>query len=79
VRRTAAATALTLLAATMVLAAAAPSPAPVLPPAFQLVDYPTGQAANNLTDFAWLEDGGLLTNGTDGTITFCRPAAPRGS
>ena len=69
-RRTAAATALTLLAATILLAIASPAPAPVLPPAFQLVDYPTGQAPNNLTDYAWLEDGGLLTNGTDGTITF---------
>ncbi len=77
-RRTAAASVLLLVAATTVLAVASPAPAPVLPPAFQLVDYPTGQAANNLTDFAWLEDGALLTSGTDGTITFV-PAggAPR--
>ena len=77
-RRTAMITAFTLLVATLVLAIASPAPAPVLPPAFQLVDHPTGQAPNNLTDFAWLEDAGLLTSGTDGTITFVPPGgSPR--
>ena len=88
-RRTAAGTALTLLVATLELAVASPAPALVLPPAFQLVDYPTGQAPDNLTDFAWLEDGGLLTSGKDGTHHLrparrhpaggrprCRPCAP---
>ncbi|GAA2156787.1 glucose/arabinose dehydrogenase [Humibacillus xanthopallidus] len=41
-----------------------------LPAGFQLVDYPTGQAAYNLTNFAWLDDGGLLTSGKNGLITF---------
>ena len=69
-RTTGAAAALTMLAATIQFAVAPPAPALVLPPSFQLVDYPTGQAPNNLTDFAWLNDGGLMTSGTDGTITF---------
>ncbi len=72
-RRTAAAAALTLLIASIHLAIAAPAPALVLPPAFQLVDYPTGQTPSNLTDFAWLDDGGLMTSGKDGTITFVPP------
>ena len=72
-RRTAAAAALTLLAASIQLATAAPAPALVLPPAFQLVDYPTGHAPGNLTDFAWLDAGGLMTTGKDGTIRFVPP------
>ena len=44
-----------------------------LPPGFELVDYPTGQAPLNLTNFAWLDDGGLLASGKDGTITFVPP------
>ena len=44
-----------------------------LPPGFQLVDYPTGQAPYNLTNFAWLDDGGLLTGGKDGTVTYVPP------
>ena len=46
---------------------------PVLPHGFELVSYPTGQADYNLTDFAWLPDGGLLTSGKDGTVTFAPP------
>ncbi len=72
-RTTGAAAALILLAATVQLVVAAPAPALVLPPSFQLVDYPTGQVPNNLTDFAWLDDGGLISSGTDGTITFVPP------
>jgi glucose/arabinose dehydrogenase len=49
---------------------ASPAAALTLPAGFRLVDYATGQAAYNLTNFAWLEDGGLLTSGKDGTITF---------
>ena len=77
-RRTAAAAALTLVTATIQLLAATPAQALALPPGFQLVDYPTGQAPYNLTDFAWLPDGALLTSGKDGTVTFV-PAggAPR--
>ena len=47
-----------------------------LPAGFNLVDHATGQAAYNLTNFAWLDDGGLLTSGKDGTITFV-PAGGR--
>jgi glucose/arabinose dehydrogenase len=52
-----------------------PTPASglTLPPSFQLVDYPTGQAPYNLTDFEWLPDGGLLTSGKDGTVTYVPP------
>ena len=77
-RTTGAAAALVLLAAAIQLVVAAPAPALVLPPSFQLVDYPTGQAPNNLTDFAWLDDGGLITSGKDGTITFVPPGGTPG-
>ena len=53
-----------------------PSSAPVvpaLPAGFELVDVPTGQAAYDLTEFAWLGDGGLLTAGKGGTITYVPP------
>jgi glucose/arabinose dehydrogenase len=72
-------TAVLVLVATMLqLPAASPAAALTLPSGFQLVDYPTGQAPYNLTNFAWIGDGGLLTTGKDGTITFV-PAggAPR--
>ena len=46
--------ALTLVTATIQLLVAAPARALAVPPGFQLVDYPTGQAPYNLTDFAWL-------------------------
>ena len=72
-RRTAAAAALTLLAASIQLATAAPAPALVLPPAFQLVDYPTGQAPAASPTSPGLNDGGLMTTGKDGTITFVPP------
>ena len=49
---------------------APPAAALTLPAGYKLVDYATGQAAYNLTNFAWLDDGGLLTSGKDGTITF---------
>ncbi len=59
-------------------AADTPSPAPTVPPSFRLLDYPTGQAAYNLTNFAWVGEGGLLTSGKDGTVTFVPPGgAPR--
>ena len=49
-----------------------------LPAGFTVVDYPSGQAPFNLTNFAWLEDGGLITSGEDGTITFAPPGgSPR--
>ncbi|MFN2563126.1 MAG: PQQ-dependent sugar dehydrogenase [Jatrophihabitans sp.] len=65
---------MTLTAATLVGAATASSSAvPSLPAGFQLVTYPTGQAAYNLTNYAWLPDGGLLTSGKDGTVTHVPP------
>jgi glucose/arabinose dehydrogenase len=41
-----------------------------IPAGFTVVDYKTGQAAYELTNFAWTGDGGLITIGKDGTITF---------
>ncbi len=69
-RRSAALVVLALLAGLLQMVGAPPAAAVTLPSGFQLVNYPTGQAAYNLTNFAWLEDGGLLTSGKDGTITF---------
>lgn len=75
-RHAATVTVLTLMAA-MTLAVTPPTAptaaAPLLPAGFQLLDYPTGQGPYNLTNFAWLGDGGLLTSGKDGTITFVPP------
>jgi glucose/arabinose dehydrogenase/PKD repeat protein len=53
--------------------AASSDAAPTLPAGFDVVSYPTGQAAYNLTNFVWLADGGLLTSGKDGTITYVPP------
>ena len=66
---------LALLLVLVMIPLSTPTPASGLtvPPSFQLVDYPTGQAPYNLTDFAWLPDGGLLTSGKDGTITYVPP------
>lgn len=51
----------------------APAAVPVLPAGFELVTYPTGQQPYNLTNFAWLSGGGLLTSGKDGTVTYVAP------
>ena len=72
-RRTVIGTVLVLLLGTMQLATPLPAVALTLPPGFQLVDYDTGQAPYNLTNFAWLDDGGLLTSGKDGTVTYVAP------
>src|SRR6476661_9879839 len=61
---------LALLGGVVQLGNASPAAALTLPAGFTLVDYPTGQAAYDLTNFAWLDDGGLLASGKDGTITF---------
>lgn len=58
------------VAAVTVLTAAPAAAAPRLPSGFSLVSYDSGQADYNLTNFAWLPDGGLLTLGKDGTVTF---------
>jgi glucose/arabinose dehydrogenase len=65
--------ALLLVAATVDAPAALPAASVTLPSGFALVDYDTGQAPYNLTNFEWLQDGGLLTSGKDGTITFAPP------
>ncbi len=65
--------ALLLVAATIQVPAAPPAAAVTLPAGFALVDHDTGQAPYNLTNFEWLPDGGLLTSGKDGTITFVPP------
>ena len=75
-RRTAMGAALALIAATFQLVVADPVPALVVPPAFQLVDYPTGQAPNTITDYAWLDNGALLSIGKDGTVAFVPPGGP---
>jgi glucose/arabinose dehydrogenase/uncharacterized protein with LGFP repeats len=64
---------LALLAGMLQVLGASTASALALPPGFQLLDYPTGQAPKNLTNFAWLEDGGLLAGGKDGTVTFTAP------
>ncbi len=46
------------------------SAAPKLPPGFTIVNYETGQAKNQLTNFAWTGQGGLLTIGKAGRVTF---------
>ncbi|CAA9390022.1 MAG: Cytochrome c551/c552 [uncultured Nocardioidaceae bacterium] len=72
-RRASVGAVLLLLLGTVHLAAPRPAAALTLPPGFQLVDYETGQAPYNLTNFAWLDDGGLLTSGKDGTVTYVPP------
>ena len=61
------------LVAAPVFDAASSDVVPTLPAGFDLVSYPTGQAVYNLTNFIWLDDGGLLTSGKDGTITYVAP------
>src|SRR4051794_19832225 len=41
-----------------------------VPSGFTVVNYKTGQAQYELTNFAWTDDGGLITIGKDGTVTF---------
>ncbi|HSE08284.1 MAG TPA: PQQ-dependent sugar dehydrogenase [Nocardioidaceae bacterium] len=41
-----------------------------LPPGFVLRDTPTGQGPYNLTDFAYLPDGSVLTAGKNGRVTW---------
>lgn len=48
-----------------------------IPSGFTVVDYKTGQAQYELTNFAWTGDGGLITIGKDGTITFVPNGAAR--
>jgi glucose/arabinose dehydrogenase/PKD repeat protein len=41
-----------------------------VPGGFTGVNYDTGQAPYNLTNFAWVGDSNLLASGKDGTVTF---------
>ncbi|MFI5565132.1 PQQ-dependent sugar dehydrogenase [Amycolatopsis japonica] len=69
-RSIAAATAiLTALGVTVVTAPVAAA-APVLPAGFVLTDTPTGQPAGDLTDVAYLPDGGVLTTGRHGSVRW---------
>ncbi|MFI6300342.1 PQQ-dependent sugar dehydrogenase [Amycolatopsis thailandensis] len=52
------------------LTATVAAAAPVLPPGFVLRDQPSGQAPYDLTDFAYLPDGSMLTTGKQGNVTW---------
>jgi glucose/arabinose dehydrogenase len=49
------------------------SAAPALPPGFVLTDLPSGQAAFDLTDFAYLPDGSMFTTGKKGNVAWVSP------
>lgn len=59
-----------LLPAMPTSASAADLPPFSLPPGFVLRDQPTGQGPYELTDFAYLPDGSILTLGKPGKITW---------
>ncbi|WP_181775196.1 PQQ-dependent sugar dehydrogenase [Amycolatopsis pittospori] len=61
-----------LMVATLLvpLMSTAASAAPTLPPGFVLRDQPSGQAALDLTDFAYLPDGSILTTGKGGKVAW---------
>ena len=70
-RRTAGVVVLGILLGLLQSGSAGPAAAaPALPSGFRLVDTPTGQPAYALTNLAWLDNGGLLTSGKAGTVTF---------
>ncbi|EHR53304.1 glucose/sorbosone dehydrogenase [Saccharomonospora marina XMU15] len=53
-----------------VVAAPPASAEPVLPAGFALRDLPSGQQAGDLTDFAYLPDGSVLSTGKSGTVAW---------
>ncbi|HVW42564.1 MAG TPA: PQQ-dependent sugar dehydrogenase [Amycolatopsis sp.] len=61
----------------VVLGAVATAPtaaaAPALPAGFVLRDQATGQAAYDLTDFAYLPDNSIVTTGKTGKVTWISP------
>ncbi len=65
---------LVVLGAAQLVAPPHSAAALTLPASFQLVDHPTGQTPYNLTNFAWLDGGGLLATGKDGTVTYAPPS-----
>jgi glucose/arabinose dehydrogenase len=42
-------------------------------PKFEMVSYPTGQRLGFLSEYFWLPDGGLVTGGWDGRVTYVPP------
>ncbi|UMP03203.1 PQQ-dependent sugar dehydrogenase [Amycolatopsis sp. EV170708-02-1] len=62
----------TLLIVTLLvpLTSTSASAAPVLPPGFVLRDQQSGQAPYDLTDFAYLPDGSMLTTGKQGNVAW---------
>src|SRR5215218_1407855 len=59
--------------ASLLVPLAGPLPADAVlktPAGFTVVDYATGQAPYQLTNFAWVGAADLLTTGKDGTVTF---------
>ncbi|MFC3454500.1 PQQ-dependent sugar dehydrogenase [Amycolatopsis speibonae] len=62
----------TLLIVTLLvpLTSTVASAAPTLPPGFVLRDQPSGQAPLDLTDFAYLPDGSMLTTGKQGNVAW---------
>lgn len=53
-----------------ITAPAASAAGATLPAGFVLRDQPSGQAANDLTDFAYLPDGSMLTTGKQGKVDW---------
>ncbi|RSN37669.1 sugar dehydrogenase [Amycolatopsis sp. WAC 01416] len=62
----------TLLIVTLLvpLTSTSASAAPVMPPGFVLRDQQSGQAPYDLTDFAYLPDGSMLTTGKQGNVAW---------
>nr|WP_167110943.1 PQQ-dependent sugar dehydrogenase [Amycolatopsis viridis] len=60
----------TLITLGLVTALSAPPAAAAPPPGFALLDQPTGQNAFDLTDFAYLPDGGFLSTGKSGKLNW---------
>src|SRR5688572_16695272 len=69
-RTVAAVTAATAVFGAVVATAPTVQAAPTLPGGFALVDIPSGQAAGDLTDMAYLPDGGVLTTGRLGSVRW---------
>src|SRR5262249_36385982 len=62
-----------VIAAVIMVNARSASAVPALPAGFVLTDLPSGQAAYDLTDFAYLPDGGLLSTGKKGNVAYVSP------
>jgi glucose/arabinose dehydrogenase len=69
----AAVTATTLALGAVVAAAPIAQAAPALPSGFVLLDTPSGHSSGDLTDVAYLPDGGALTTGRLGSVRWVPP------